>query len=321
MVDVTRRSRDEAGRFANEHAEAGDVTLGTPVPPEPTAWMKVQAAHLAVLSNLDTQTVFAVAAEVPDSQPRTAAEAANLQKWCDVTGCAPGQLMFIASQMQAAEGLGPASPAAVLAMATGTPADPTKQNLPACPTTTVEIVIDDDDAEQMLDDAGRDDIDLSGYREVYADVNLFGKEEGDFYGVTGDGKEHLLALEVNMGRRMDLDDGYLMFRAGSEDPRPAHRQAQKEWLERRQDAAETLISAMGVSVAKERSYEYMLTNEAGGRLQMHVDYYNIGKLVETVNWRQASEKDIEAFLGGPASQEAVKTFTFAAGITARAVQD
>ena len=320
MADVSRRNRDAAGRFDNEHAEAGDVVLAeAPAADEPTPWMKVQAAQLAALTNLDMQTVFAVGREVPDSQPRTAADAAKLQKWCDVTSLAPGQLMFIASQMQAAEGSGPSSPAAVLAMATGTPVDPVKQNMPAWPTTTVEIVIDDDDAEQMLDDAGHDDIDLSGYREVYADVNLFGKEEGYFYGVTGDGKEHLLAVDVNMGRRMDLDDGYLVFREGSEDPRPAHRQAQKEWLERRQDAAETLINAMGVSVARERSNEYMLTNESGGRLRLNVDYFNIGKLVETVNWRQASEKDIEAFLGGQATPEAVKTFTLAAGITARAV--
>lgn len=321
MSDVSRRSRDGGGRFANEHGEAGAVVLGTPGgSPEPTPWMRVQAAHLATLTNLDVNTIFAVAQDVPDSQPRTAGEAAALQKWCDVTGCQPGQLMFVSSQMQAAAGSGPDSPSAVLAMATGSTLDPANQKMPMWQGGTVEIVVDEDDAEDIFDRAGSE-IDTNLYREIYADVDIYGKDEGDFYGVTRDGEEVLLGLGVYLGSRIDLEDGNLEFRGNNTDPRPAYREARKAWRERRQDASETLMSAMGVSVVQESTSEYMMTNEDGGRLRLKANYFDAGRLVETVNWRTAADKDIEAFLGGPATPEGVKTFTLAAAVTARAITD
>lgn len=310
MEDVSNRNRDAAGRFANEHPEPEGVSLPAPKAKEPEAHLRVQAVHLGAITGQPEAVIHTIARAVSATGPGTVERAAVIDTWVTATALPEGSLTFITSQMQEAELAGPGNPASILAKAAGTPLDPTSLAMPPYPRHSVEIEVSDDTVESIMDRACMD-VDLSQFKEVYADVDLYGKDEGDFWGVRPDGGETIIGLGVNLGDYIDLEYGDLSFRGDHVDPRPEYLERRAEWKESRLQASTVLLEAMGI---KGEPYwnGTMLTNASGGTLELKTDFYGVGKLVETRNWREAGEADVEAFLGGKTTPAATKAFTVAA---------
>lgn len=299
MVDVAGRNRDNQGRFANEHQEPG-ISLAPPAQETLPARMLIEAALIAAESGQDDLNAAAVA------------EAYR-------TGSRVGALgsSEIAERLEASVDQ---TPAGVLAKAERTRLNPYRMGHPFGGTSgQVEITIDESVAGRMTN---YDVEDLDRFTEIYADVDIFGGD-ADLWGVMPDGSQEIIRLGIrDLDRFIDTDDEALEFREGFTDPRPARRAAVKAWDDERLENSRTLLDALGVTMEQVRRQEYNLTNDAGVRIQMQDDQYGKGvRLVETTNWRIASDKDLEAFLGGPVDEQGRKMMELCAAINGRSMAD
>lgn len=294
MSDVTGRHRDIQGRFANEHQEP-EVSLSAVSPAPLPALMHIEAALIAEEAGADGLTAARVT------------EAYRAGKGIGTLGSAQ-----VAERLERTSGQ---TPADVLAKAVRTRVNPYRLRHPSGTSGQVEITISEDVAERMT---GYDIEDLDRFTEIYADVDIFGGD-ADLWGVTGGGKEEVIRLGVHgLDDHIDTDDDALEFREGFTDPRPARRAAVKAWDEERLENSRALLGALGVTVEKTKYQEYTLTNQNGVRLQLNDDMYGRGaRLIETTNWRMASDSDLEAFLGGPVDEQARRVFQLCAAINGR----
>lgn len=119
----------------------------------------------------------------------------------------------------------PANPAAVLSAAVGTAEDPNTIPWPDAPTNAlVEVYVSDDDLNEVLGQSGFNGDEADAYSRVYASINLVHNKDCDFYGMSKDGKEEIIALGIHYYEQaVDPNNNEnLRYRDGHTNPMPAY---------------------------------------------------------------------------------------------------
>lgn len=211
----------------------------------------------------------------------------------------------------------------VLAEAAGTLRDPL--SIPRTEAMTspgfVEVVLDADDVREALERHGYDtgEMDLDGYDEIYADATLTGSDTLDIWGVK-DGAETSLATDLRDEQLVNPDTSeYLNYRGSYTDPVPAHSEAVRQWGAQRLDAANALLDEAGITVEVDPSHSRDIMLRRGDRTMRVIDdVHRMGgaPLIETRNWRKASDDDVNEFLGGDPGTDIRPTLTLSARLAA-----
>ncbi|QOD06116.1 hypothetical protein [Pseudarthrobacter sp. BIM B-2242] len=214
-----------------------------------------------------------------------------------------------------------ANPATVFAGAVGTAKDPTTIPWPERPDNSrVEVFVSDDDLNDVLRHCGYEGDEADAYSQVYASIDLIGDKDCDFYGITRDGKEEIIALGITDYEQAvePFDHENLRYRDGFTNPMPEFLAARAVTQAKQLAAAKELLDEAGVTVELEdlrRGY-YRLRRDGTTDLQFRTESYP-HRVIETTNWRQAGDEHLEAFLGGEAGVEGQQLLSRCATIVAQ----
>jgi hypothetical protein len=98
---------------------------------------------------------------------------------------------------------------------------------------------------------------------------------------------------------------------------PAYNAARAEVKAQRLEASTALLADAGVTIKLEdpRRYHYRLKREGVKDLRLQNDGY-VAKIIETTNWREATEEDYTAFLDGPTGKQERELLRLAATLVA-----
>jgi hypothetical protein len=215
----------------------------------------------------------------------------------------------------------PANPAAVFSAAVGTEKDPNSIPWPERPANSlVEVYVNDDDLNDVLRRSGYQGDEADAYSEVYASIDLLGDGDCDFYGITPDGKEELIALEVTDYEQAvePLNHEDLRYRNGFANPMPEFLASRNETVAKRLAASEALLQESGTTVELEdlrRGY-YRLKREGSPTLELRTGNWP-HKIIETTNWREATGGHLAEFLGGDAGKDGEELFRRCATLVAQ----
>jgi hypothetical protein len=215
----------------------------------------------------------------------------------------------------------PTNPAAVLAAAVGTDKDPNSVPWPERPANSrVEVYVNDDDLNDVLRRSGYQGDEADAYSEVYASIDLLGDRDCDFYGITPEGKEELIALEVTDYEQAvePLNHQDLHYRNGFANPMPEFLASRNETIAKRHAASEALLQEAGITVELEdlrRGY-YRLKRAGSPTLELRTGSWP-HKIIETTNWREATGEHLAEFLGGDAGKDGEELFRRCATLVAQ----
>lgn len=213
----------------------------------------------------------------------------------------------------------PANPAAVLASSVGTDKDPNSIPWPEKPANSrVEVYVDPDDLCGIMDNGNWNA--TTNYTEVYASIDLIQDRDCDFWGIDADGNSHVIALGVHDYE--EAVDPYshenLRYREGFTNPMPPYLAAQKETKAKRLEAATALLAEAGITVELEdlRREQFRLRH-GSENLRLETTSYDMRRVIETTNWREAGEEDYAALLGGGTDEQVRDLLVRSAVLVAR----
>jgi hypothetical protein len=201
----------------------------------------------------------------------------------------------------------PANPAAVFAAAVGTDKDPNSIPWPETPdNAVVEVFVSDDDLNDVLNHSGYEGDEADAYSQVYASLNLVHDKDCDFWGITADGKEEVIALGIREYEQAvdPYNHENLRYRDGYTNPMPPYLAAQKETEAKRLEASAALLAEAGITVELEdlrRGY-YRLnrgTFQTVHSVRLQIADFQGPKLIETRNWREATAEHFAGSWTGP----------------------
>lgn len=220
----------------------------------------------------------------------------------------------------------PANPAAILASAVGSDKDPNSIPWPEKPANSrVEVFVSDDDLNDVLRESGYDIDVAQAYADVYASIDLVEDKDCDFYGITRDGKEEIIALGISdYEQAVDpFEHENLRYRDGFSDPMPLYLADQAETKAKRLDASAALLAEAGVTIELDDldRGKFRLKRTGAEDLQLRIAHFQPTKVTETRNWHDAGDEHYASFLDGDAGADGQKLLKQAASLVAWDLHD